>query len=269
LKDLSTVDAAFAAGAALAALDALVREEAPFAGVWRRRLALKAAALSLDGRVGDEASLRDAFALTPPGGDPGPAGRVYLAWRALAKDRLAEIAAGLGAPDPTALEAILDAQAGAAAPAPIAAAAAATAVAAAFPRAPPLAFAVADLVLAARLGWRVAVPLLALEVLRARPGAPGWNAACCAAYARAAARACDLHAELARAEARLRQVAPKLRAKGAAAAVAAFLAEDALTTASPIPGLSERGLRRLFDRLVSLGAVRELSGRATFRLYGL
>ena len=48
-----------------------------------------------------------------------------------------------------------------------------------------------------------------------------------------------------------------------------YLAEDALTTASQIPGLSERGLRRLFDRLVGLGAVRELSGRPTFRLYGL
>jgi hypothetical protein len=33
--------------------------------------------------------------------------------------------------------------------------------------------------------------------------------------------------------------------------------------------MSERGARRLFDRLVALGAVRELTGRATFRLNGL
>jgi Protein of unknown function (DUF1403) len=38
--------AAFQAGAALAMLDCRVRADVPFAGVWRRRLALKAAAAS-------------------------------------------------------------------------------------------------------------------------------------------------------------------------------------------------------------------------------
>jgi hypothetical protein len=266
-KDISALDAAFAAGAALAALDFVVREDAVFAGVWRRRLALKAAAASLEGRAGDETSLRDVLALTRPGGDPGPAGRVYAAWRALAEPRLAEVAAGLGARDPAALEAVITAHVRAAAPAPIAAAAAATAVAAMFPGAAPLALAVADLVLATRLGWRAPVPLLALEA--ARPGGGAWTADCCAAYARAAARACDLHAELARAAARLEAVASKLRAKGAGAAISALLDDDAVSGAAEIAGMSERGLRRLFDRLVELGAVRELTGRATFRLYGL
>ena len=49
-----------------------------------------------------------------------------------------------------------------------------------------------------------------------------WPAACCLAYVSAAAAACDLHAELAHAAARLQAVAPKLRAKGAPAALAAI-----------------------------------------------
>jgi hypothetical protein len=50
----------------------------------------------------------------------------------------------------------------------------------------------------------------------------------------------------------------------------ALLDEDCLAASSKIGGqLSERGARRLFDRLVALGAVRELTGRATFRLFGL
>jgi len=274
INKVNTIEAAFAAGAALAALDALVCAEPAFASLWRRRLALEAACASLQatGRPADKAALRDALAFTSDGADPGPAGRVYRAWRALADGsrRWADMADGLGAPVGDEGVALIAAQFRSQAPAPIAAAAAARTLAAALNK-PSLAlgFAVADAVLAARLGWSAVLPLLASASTQVRPGEPPWEAACCAAYARAAARACDLYAELARAETRLRQVAPKLRAKGASAAVAALLAEDALTTASQIPGLSERGLRRLFDRLVGLGAVRELSGRATFRLYGL
>ena len=58
--------------------------------------------------------------------------------------------------------------------------------------------------------------------------------------------------------------------QGAGAALAALLDDDSLTASSKLGGqISERGARRLFDRLVALGAIRELTGRATFRLYGL
>ena len=271
LNEFSALGAAFAAGAALAALDEAVRRAAPFDGAWRRRLALKAAASLVGrGRSDDEASLRDALALTRPGGDPGPAGRRYAAWRALAEPdaRLAEIATAFGAPGLA--PAFFETHARSAAPAPLAAAAAAKAVLARQPDAHDLACAVADLVLAQRLGWPAALPLLAREFASIPTlSHPAWDAACCAAYARAAAAACGLYAELAHAETRLSAAAAKLRAKGAQAAIRALLDDDALTTAARIPGISARGLRRLFDRLVRLGAIRELSGRATFRLYGL
>jgi hypothetical protein len=77
--------AAFQAGAALAMLDGRVRAGVPFAGVWRRRLALKAAAASarITRRGEDEATLRDVFFLRHGGDDPGPAGRMLVAWRGL------------------------------------------------------------------------------------------------------------------------------------------------------------------------------------------
>jgi Protein of unknown function (DUF1403) len=79
-------EAAFLAGATLARLDTIVRENPPWAGVWRRRLALSAAAASVRraGRTEDEAALRDALHLSRPGADPGPAGKFLLASRELA-----------------------------------------------------------------------------------------------------------------------------------------------------------------------------------------
>ena len=123
------------------------------------------------------------------------------------------------------------------------------------------------------LKWPFALPLLATALFAgAGPPAAGDDAegAVVFAYAKAAARACDLSAELGRRAQKLLAAQPKLRAKGAPAALAALLDEDSLSASSKIGGrMSERGARRLFERLVALGAVRELTGRATFRLYGL
>jgi len=137
-----------------------------------------------------------------------------------------------------------------------------------------LAAGLADAVLARKLNWPFVLPLLAAPAFsRAGRRAAGEEGAESArvlfAYAQAAERACDLAADLQRRARALAEAAPKLRAKGARVALNALLDEDSLNAARKIPGLSERGARRLFDRLVELGVVRALTGRASFRLYGL
>jgi hypothetical protein len=282
------VEAAFVAGAALAALGTRAHAAAPWAGVWRRRLALTAAAASVKNarRGEDEALLRDSFVLCPAGGDPGPGGRMLLAWRQLercdplADDAVLHLAKTLELTVDDALRGAIAAAQDLAATgrgAPFAAAATVKAVLAQRPDAELLALWLADAVLARRLGWPLPLPLLAGALLhpalrtagrRPHPADPTWTQHCCAAYALAAAQACDLDADLGRRAQKLLAAAPRLRAKGAAAIIAAVLDEDAVA-ASGGTVMTDRARRRLFDRLVSLGVVRELSGRATFRLYGL
>lgn len=74
---------------------------------------------------------------------------------------------------------------------------------------------------------------------------------------------------LARGAARLQAVVPKLRAKGAARAVDLILLRDAVAPAALDTFMSDRAARRLCDRLVDLGAIRELTGRDSFRLFGV
>ena len=78
-----------------------------------------------------------------------------------------------------------------------------------------------------------------------------------------------LAADLARRTERLTAVAPKLRAKGAKEATEMFLTQDAVAPSALASLNSNRAARRFCDRLVELGAVRELTGRDTFRLYGV
>ncbi|WP_449397032.1 DUF1403 family protein [Devosia riboflavina] len=83
--ELGETNSAYLVGAAMNSLDSLVRAENGWAGVWRERLALRAAGalVQLSGRVGEEAALRDAITFRSAGDDPGPSGRVLLAWRRL------------------------------------------------------------------------------------------------------------------------------------------------------------------------------------------
>jgi hypothetical protein len=290
-RENSEAEALYFAGAALAALDSVAQSDSAWAGAWRARLALKsaaAAAQNLLNRREDEAALRDAVALAKAGQDLGPAGKVYAAFRRLGPgdpfrpERLAAVAADLmtpfGAERAGELAAALRDVGARGRPAPIAAAAAAEAAIKARADAEPLALWAADAALARALGWPVPLPLLAGELFqrqsssegrRPRPGEPGWGRVVALAYARAALAALDLAHDLARRAAQLAEAAPKLRAKGKAGALAALLTDDAVSAAGPIPGLGDRARRRLFERLVSLGAARELTGRATFRLYGL
>jgi len=289
---VTDIAAAFQAGAALAALDARVRADAraaPFAGAWRRRLALKAAAASarIARRGEDEASLRDALLLRHDGDDPGPAGRLLVAWRGLDRsapltdDSVFYLAETLSLTVDDALRgAIAEVQqlATTAAAAPLAAAQAARMVMAQRPDAEILSLWLADAVLAARLSWLLPLPLIAGALghpslrsggRRPHPGDATWTLTCCLAYGRAAAEACDLFAALGRSAQNLLAVAPRLRARGAGAVIATLLDEDAVLPSARRSAISDRGARRLFDRLVALGGVRELTGRPTFRLYGL
>ena len=137
------------------------------------------------------------------------------------------------------------------------------------PRADVAALILADAALAQALDWDHAVPLLATGLKRAdlRKHGDDLRLACHRALISSAVEAVRLAAELARRAAHLKSVAPKLRAKGAGEAVAMFLSRDAVApSALPLP---DRAARRLCDRLVDLGAVRELTGRDTFRLYGV
>ena len=106
---------------------------------------------------------------------------------------------------------------------------------------------------------------------RPRPSDPDWSLSVARAAACATQEAYALAGELSRRSETLLSVAPKLRAKKAARVVDLLLADDCVSAAraAKAAGLSDRAGRRLFERLVALGAVPELSGRANFRLYGL
>jgi hypothetical protein len=288
----SDVEAAWMAGSALNSLDNVVRADAPWLGAWRHRLALKAAAATtkLMRRTEDESALRDAWYLRQPGDAIGPAGSVLLAWRKLAgrslpptPEDLQSVAELLGISWSDGIGDCLEELAAdmrAAAPAPVIAARAATAVMREDPKAEALAWWMADLALSWRMGWTHAVPLLATQIhatvlrtgsdrRRARPHSPDYPRAVCLAAAAGSAEACRLAAGIAQQADRLIEVMPKLRAKGAGEVIALLLSDDAVSGSFTSKAMTRWASRRLFERLQQLDAVRELSGRSTFRLYGM
>lgn len=300
LRGKGVEDVALAAGAALGALDAVVRRQERWAGAWRQRLALAAAAVTAKqaGRVEDENALRDAVLLTRPGDflSVGPAGLLLLAWRRLASRPVGELLTeknlaavseefGYAGDDEAVSDLADDLQQLSASPGTVGILTGAfmTAERHGFGRA--VGAWLADALLAQRLGWTHAVPLLGIEVALGTSARPRRSTASSvatnveidsesvksllAAQARTALRAIDLSTELARRAEKLLAIAPKLRARGADAVVERLLSGDAMVASDNVGAMSDRGLRRLFDRLVELGAVRELTGRPAFRIYGL
>ncbi|WP_420380449.1 DUF1403 family protein [Marivita sp.] len=261
---------AFLAGAALSHLHLVVNHPAVPQGLLRDRLALQSAetCMSFSGRPERVGELRDAVCLMKSGDLPGPAGESFLAWRRAAQQpvslaslrrvfpnhdpvKLADwLDAGQGDPVSKAtcvIQMILDEQA----------------------RDVMTALVLADSVLARALGWDHLVPILAHSLKRGdlRKREDELMLACHRAVVSGCIEAVRMAHNLARRAAHLKSVAPKLRAKGAGEAIEMFLTRDAVTpVALPLP---DRSARRLCDRLVELGAIRELTGREMFRIYGV
>ncbi|MEL7345377.1 MAG: DUF1403 family protein [Pseudomonadota bacterium] len=282
---------AFRSGAALTVLDQLVSD--PRHGVplklLANRMALSAATTTskLEGRLAREADIRDAFHLTPPGEARGPDGDLLAFWRegvGLRVGGTGAVADLVGANFAGEVGVWLDAGLERARThGPLAGCVAVLrAVLKTDDRAERIACLLSDIVLARALNWQQVLPVTARRLTKTalRDLIADWQGAELAVQVRifeSIEETIRLARDLARRAEALRTVAPKLRAKGSKAAVDLFLIEDAVAPASmlspyirgtTIP-MTDRAARRFCDRLVELGVARELTGRPTFRLYGI
>jgi hypothetical protein len=268
--------AAFRSGAALAHLALVADDPGLPQALWRDRLALAAAEVcaGLAGRREGTGALRDALHLTKASDDPGPAGRILRQWsQAVARPiSVAGLARALEGMTPERIALSLDATG----ETPVDRAAwVIEAVLTDSLRAETEALILAEAVLSKALRQVHVLPLISLRLkardLRLR--GDDLRLACHRGATEGARQALSIAGDLVRSSTRIRAAVPKLRAKGAARAVDLFLSRDALAPAALARemhgGMSDRAARRLCDRLVDLGALRELTGRDTFRLYGV
>ena len=287
-----TLEAAvFTSGSALSLLHVVLAD--PYINVpkdlLRSRLTLRAAAhgAKIEGRVVTEADVRDAYFLTAPGDAMGPNGDMLAFWRkgtsiglrnAGWQDRLSGLLPiSMQEHVPDWFEAADDRL-----HSPVEKAnATLVQIMTAFPRQEAAALLCADSALADALGWDRPLPLLSQTLkraeLRAISDGTDVRIACHHAIARAAQDTIRLAHDLARRAARLRAIAPKLRSKGSEDAVRLFLSEDAVVISPMLTPtirgsntpMTPRSALRFCERLVELGVGRELTGRSTFRLYGV
>lgn len=253
------------------------------------RLALSAATASskLEGRLAREADIRDAYHLTPPGEARGPDGDRLAFWREgvrLLAGRTGEIADFVGAEFAGEVGAWLNAgMERSRTHGPLSGCVAALrAVLEADDRAERTACLLSDVVLARTMNLKQMLPVSAQHLTKTAlrdlsANGKGAELVVQARFLESLEKTIRLARDLARRAEALRTIAPKLRAKGSAAAVELFLTEDAVAPASmlsprirgtSIP-MTDRAARRFCDRLVELGVARELTGRPTFRFYGI
>lgn len=293
-----TENVAFLLGARFAMLDVILTQsgESIPKDLLRNTLALKAAVATskLEGRMARETDMRDAFFLTAPDQDGichwGPDGDMLDFWRKAVRINLqsqswVEDVAVFLEPNiadvvdellPRAIESTQTSG-------PLSSAAAILkAVIEIDDRAEKAACLLSDVVLTKFFGWERVLPLTALHITKTnlrdlRNDEKQSDKTIQVAISQSAETTFHLSKRLITYANALRVVAPKLRAKCSDEAVALFLKENAVAPSgmlSPIikgtgMAMTSRAARRLCDRLVELGVVKELTGRPTFRLYGI
>jgi hypothetical protein len=283
--------AGFSSGSVLALLHVVLNDPdlAVPVNLLRNSFALSAAThcLRLGRHRSGKADLLDAYYFTRPGDERGPAGDVLAFWlKACAvnigrrgwQDRVMSIVPDHMQEDVYGwLDFSLD---GSAPQSPVGAATdLLQTVYDLYPQEEPIAFLLADIRLAHDLRWPRPFPFFGqyLTGKELKSSRDELVIDAHRAVATAAQEAVRRAYELARRAAQLKTVAPKLRAKGSEVALELFLTELAVAPSSMLApkikgtnvSMTSRAARRLCDRLVDLGVVKELTGRSTFRLYGL